>query len=120
MAVAQFTREYTTVRRAEGWGSTDRAYYQALPFTDLTGRFQRIWRIRARSYATFLTQVLEPLERTVSRDERHVPPTRPVSDNRSLREVAAAHGGDGTPSETSNRNMSSTVDKEPRSTPKRG
>src|SRR5216683_1147000 len=64
MAVAQFTREYTTVRRAEGWGSGDRAYYQALPFTDLTGRFERIWRIRAKSYITFVTHVLEPLEAT--------------------------------------------------------
>jgi len=63
MAVAQFTREYTTVRRAEGWGSADRAYYQALPFADLTGRFTRIWRIRAKSYATFVSYVLEPLER---------------------------------------------------------
>lgn len=63
MAVAQFAREYTTVRRAEGWGSPDRAYYQALPFTDLTGRFTRIWRIRARSYATFVSQVVEPMER---------------------------------------------------------
>jgi len=63
MAVAQFTREYTTVRRAEGWGSADRAYYQALPFVDLTGRFERIWQIRARSYAMFLRQVLERLER---------------------------------------------------------
>src|SRR5258708_29358856 len=62
MAVAQFTREYTTVRRAEGWGSGERAYYQALPFTDLTGRFERIWRIRAKSYITFVTHVLEPLE----------------------------------------------------------
>src|SRR5438093_8459185 len=63
MAVAQFTREYTTVRRAEGWGSADRAYYQALPFVDLTGRFPAIWRIRARSYATFVSQVVEPMER---------------------------------------------------------
>jgi SAM-dependent methyltransferase len=63
MAVAQFTREYSTIRRAEGWGSADRAYYQALPFTDLTGRFPRIWRIRAKSYVTFVTRVLEPLER---------------------------------------------------------
>jgi len=63
MAVAQFTREYTTVRRAEGWGSADRAYYQALPFTDLTGRFTLIWRIRAKSYTTFLSQVLAPMER---------------------------------------------------------
>ncbi len=63
MAVARFTREYTTVRRAEGWGSPDRAYYQALPFQDLSGRFQGIWRIRARSYATFVEHVLEPMER---------------------------------------------------------
>ncbi len=63
MAVAQFTREYTTVRRAEGWGSPDGAYYQALPFEDLTGRYPAIWRIRARSYATFVAQVLEPMER---------------------------------------------------------
>jgi SAM-dependent methyltransferase len=62
MAVAQFTREYTTVRRAEGWGSADRAYYQALPFADLTGRFTHIWRVRAKSYVTFVTHVLEPLE----------------------------------------------------------
>jgi SAM-dependent methyltransferase len=62
MAVAQFTREYTTVRRAEGWGSTDSAYYRALPFRDLTNRFPGIWRIRARSYLTFVDRVLEPLE----------------------------------------------------------
>src|SRR6266568_917734 len=69
MAVAQFTREYTTVRRAEGWGSTDSAYYRALPFRDLTGRFPVIWRIRARSYATFVNRVLEPLEARSPRSE---------------------------------------------------
>src|SRR5262245_32323667 len=62
MAVAQFTREYSTVRRAEGWGSTDGAYYRALPFTDLSGRFPGIWRIRARSFLTFLVRVLIPIE----------------------------------------------------------
>ena len=36
MAVAQFAREYTTVRRAEGWGSRDSAYYRALPDRDLS------------------------------------------------------------------------------------
>src|SRR6267378_6158682 len=74
MAVAQFTREYTTVRRAEGWGSADRAYYQALPFTDLTGRFPRIWRIRAKSYVTFITRVLEPLEARTGNPETLFPP----------------------------------------------
>jgi SAM-dependent methyltransferase len=62
MAVAQFAREYTTVRRAEGWGSADGAYYRALPFQDLTGRFPGIWRIRAKSYDTFVRCVLVPLE----------------------------------------------------------
>ncbi|MDQ6671713.1 MAG: class I SAM-dependent methyltransferase [Chloroflexota bacterium] len=66
MALAQFAREYRTVRRAEGWGSPDGAYYRALPFHDLTGRFPHIWRIRARSYQTFVTHVLEPLETRVS------------------------------------------------------
>jgi SAM-dependent methyltransferase len=62
MALAQFVREYRTVRHAEGWGSADPAYYRALPYRDLTGRFGGIWRIRARSYNTFLAKVLQPLE----------------------------------------------------------
>jgi SAM-dependent methyltransferase len=64
MAVAQFRREYTTVRRAEGWGSGDGAYYRALPYQDLTRRFPGIWRIRARSYDTFVHRVLEPIEQS--------------------------------------------------------
>ena len=70
MSVARFAQEYTTVRRAEGWGSPDGAYYRALPFRDLTGRFEAIWHIRARSYATLVERVLEPLERTTSRKLR--------------------------------------------------
>jgi len=62
MALAQFVREYRTVRRAEGWGSADPAYYVALPYRDLTGRYPEIWRIRARSYDTFVSRVLRPLE----------------------------------------------------------
>src|SRR5437763_14639881 len=63
MALGQFVREYRTVRHAAGWGSRDPAYYRALPYRDLTGCFDEIWRIRARSYATFLANVLAPLER---------------------------------------------------------
>lgn len=70
MGVAQFAREYTIVRRAEGWGSTDGAYYRALPFRDLTGRFESIWRIRARSYATLVECVLQPLEDKAARPPR--------------------------------------------------
>ncbi len=114
MAVAQFTREYTTVRRAEGWGSADRAYYQALPFADLTGRFTRIWRIRAKSYATFIEHVLEPLERAISDENPLVKPARPGADHRTLRDVAA-HGGDDALRDTPKKDVSSTLDKEPRS-----
>jgi ubiquinone/menaquinone biosynthesis C-methylase UbiE len=67
MALAQFAREYRTVRRAEGWGSLDGAYYRRLPFQDLTGRYTDIWRIRARSYQTFLQRVLVPLENPAGR-----------------------------------------------------
>jgi SAM-dependent methyltransferase len=62
MSLPQFVREYATVRRAEGWGSLDPAYYLALPYRDLTGRYPEIWRVRARSYTTFVTKVLKPLE----------------------------------------------------------
>jgi SAM-dependent methyltransferase len=66
MALAQFVREYRMVRRAEGWGSGDPAYYRALPYRDLSGRFSSIWRIRARSYDTFVACVLQPLEQSAT------------------------------------------------------
>jgi SAM-dependent methyltransferase len=64
MAVERFKREYSTVRRAEGWGSLDSSYYRALPYRDLSGRFGDIWRIRARSFGTFVRKVLVPLGRS--------------------------------------------------------
>lgn len=63
----QFKREYRAVRRAEGWGSPDGEYYRALPYRDLTRRFDRIWRIRARSFETFVERVLRPMEDQLSR-----------------------------------------------------
>ena len=58
----QFLHEYATVRRAEGRGDDDPAYYRALPFQDTTDRHWRDWRIRARSYRAFVDGVLEPAE----------------------------------------------------------
>lgn len=58
----QFIHEYETVRRAEGRGSPDPAYYQALPYKDLTGRMDRAWRIRAKSYRSLEEDVIQPLE----------------------------------------------------------
>jgi SAM-dependent methyltransferase len=60
---AQFMREYETVRRGEGRGSDAPAYYRALPFRDLSGRFAADWRIRAVSYRAFVRHVLTPFER---------------------------------------------------------
>jgi ubiquinone/menaquinone biosynthesis C-methylase UbiE len=59
---ARFIDDYETIRRAEGRGSDNPAYYQALPFEDITGQHKSAWRIRAASYHTFLKHVLEPLE----------------------------------------------------------
>ena len=64
---AQFMREYQQVREAEGRGSIDDAYYRALPFADLSGRFTADWSIRARSFSTFIQKVLQPLERAAQR-----------------------------------------------------
>jgi SAM-dependent methyltransferase len=59
----QFMRDYETVRRAEGRGANDPAWYRALPFADHSGCFSEDWRIRARSYATLLDRVIVPLEK---------------------------------------------------------
>ncbi|MFO7539715.1 MAG: class I SAM-dependent methyltransferase [Chloroflexota bacterium] len=56
----QFMQEYEAVRRAEGWGSSDPAYYRALPFVDKSGRYASIWHIRARSYRTLQKRLLPP------------------------------------------------------------
>ena len=64
---AQFIREYETVRRAEGRGSADPAYYRALPFCDLTGCRPADWQVRARSFATWVQQVVTQLQREVGR-----------------------------------------------------
>lgn len=64
---ARFLSEYETVRRTEGRGSADPAYYRALPYSDLTGRFRNDWRIRARSFEVLVERVVQPLEQAVGR-----------------------------------------------------
>ncbi|MBW8009634.1 MAG: class I SAM-dependent methyltransferase [Chloroflexi bacterium] len=59
----QFIYEYETVRQDEGRGSHDPAYYQALPFKDLTGRMDRDWSIRAKSYRSLEKEVIKPNEK---------------------------------------------------------
>ncbi len=60
---ARFIGEYEEIRRLEGRGSTDPAFYRALPFRDLTGRFTDDWKIRAASYKALIRKVVEPMER---------------------------------------------------------
>lgn len=56
-----FVQQYETVRQAEGWGSDDTAYYRALPFADLSGRFPDIWHVRAKSFSTMVERIARPL-----------------------------------------------------------
>lgn len=61
--VDSFVERYAAVRRAEGWGSDDPAYYRALPFRDPSGRHPEIWRVRAVSYRALVRRVVAPLAR---------------------------------------------------------
>lgn len=63
----QFIQEYEAIRRAEERGSNDAAYYRVLPERDLSGRWQRDWAIRARSYAALVKWVIMPLEQDQER-----------------------------------------------------
>lgn len=58
----QFMQEYETVRRAEGRGSGEAAYYRALPFQDLTELHSNNWKIRARSYQSLVDGLVKRLE----------------------------------------------------------
>ncbi len=62
LALRRFIAEYREVRRRERWGSPGPAYYHALPFRDLSGRFVETWRIRAASFQALLQRVVAPLE----------------------------------------------------------
>ena len=58
----QFISEYETIRKEEGRGESDKSYYRALPYKDISGKRTADWRIRAASLNTLLQQVIEPLE----------------------------------------------------------
>jgi SAM-dependent methyltransferase len=58
----RFLVEYTAIRKAEGRGSSDPAYYLALPYRDLRGRHPDQWAIRGKTYRYFEERVLPGLE----------------------------------------------------------
>jgi SAM-dependent methyltransferase len=63
----KFLEDYRVIRRAEGRGSDQSAYYRALPYRDLSGRNSAQWAIRGRSYRYFERNVLVPIERKLAR-----------------------------------------------------
>jgi ubiquinone/menaquinone biosynthesis C-methylase UbiE len=63
----RFLVEYRHIRHAEGRGSDDPSYYQALPYRDLTGRNAAMWAMRAKTYTYFENKILAPIEKAVSR-----------------------------------------------------
>jgi SAM-dependent methyltransferase len=54
----RFVEDYLRIRRAEGRGSDDPAYYLALPYRDLSGKLSAQWAMRARTYGYFEKHVL--------------------------------------------------------------
>jgi SAM-dependent methyltransferase len=59
----RFLIEYQIVRAAEGRGSEDAAFYLALPYKDLTGRNDRQWAIRSRTFRHFERAILPAVVR---------------------------------------------------------
>jgi HemK-related putative methylase len=59
-----FVQAYHRVREAEGWARDHGEYYRRLPEVAPGDPQQAIWRMRQQSFETFLSQVLEPLEKT--------------------------------------------------------
>jgi SAM-dependent methyltransferase len=60
----QFMEEYEEVRRAEGRGSTDPAYYRSLPYAYSHRQDPHGWGIRLRSYQALIQRILPTLETT--------------------------------------------------------
>ncbi len=59
----RFVEDYLRIRRAEGRGSDDPAYYLALPYRDLSGRLAEQWKMRGRTYRYFERRILPSMER---------------------------------------------------------
>jgi ubiquinone/menaquinone biosynthesis C-methylase UbiE len=54
----RFLDDYLRIRRAEGRGSDDPAYYLALPYQDLSGKLSAQWTMRGRTYSYFENRLL--------------------------------------------------------------
>ena len=70
LARRKFLEQYAAIRRAEGRGSADPAWYRELPYKDLRGTNTTQWAIRARSYRYFERRILPGLESSAGRPLR--------------------------------------------------
>lgn len=56
-----FIREYESIRAAEGRGSSEPAYYLALPYRDLSGGLTAQWKIRARTFDSIERSIIRTM-----------------------------------------------------------
>lgn len=61
-ALQPFIDYYEAIRRAEGWGAEEAAYYRALPFEDRSGLRAELWRVRAHHFKILIERVVKPCE----------------------------------------------------------
>jgi SAM-dependent methyltransferase len=57
---AQFIGDYERIRAAEGRGSHAAEFYLSLPYKDTSGRNQKQWAIRARTFSYLTRKLLSP------------------------------------------------------------
>jgi SAM-dependent methyltransferase len=58
----RFIRDYETIRKVEGRGSENAAFYLGLPFEDQTEQNQWQWAIRARTYKYLAQRIIPEIE----------------------------------------------------------
>ncbi len=57
-----FIEQYEIIRREEKWGNADGEYYRALPHVPPGDPNRGVWRLRRRTFRTFMRRILAPLE----------------------------------------------------------
>jgi SAM-dependent methyltransferase len=51
--VEEFLTLYQEIRSREHWGDDRIEYYQGLPYSDISGRHRRVWKLRSRTFDSF-------------------------------------------------------------------
>jgi ubiquinone/menaquinone biosynthesis C-methylase UbiE len=67
---SRFVEDYESIRAAEGRGSTNSAYYLALPYRDLSGRLSSQWALRARTFRYIERRILPRISTLVHKELR--------------------------------------------------